>query len=281
MKKLNIYAICVLLIAAFSASGCYKLQKDYDYKPTEIDPHYDISTKDFILSKGTTPVVNNDTTLKWMQKAIEYSGIDMAEYEKPGRTFILLHTDAIRRITSNKVSGGFFFDYPIVVKDGTGTPIKSILNPALDSTRPANTWNEYSQQTVKNLLLYLIVEGEYGFDNLSVSNTAVKTLLPAGTKADPKDSKLGWVVTKTSPNVDNSQIAAITFDPATGTGFDPEAKMNLRIGNNDVSPIVVNDRMWDRTAGFYLKNGRAHVFSSTSGSSPTPASIHPFRYSYP
>jgi hypothetical protein len=280
MKKINLYRICIILFAAIAVTGCYKMQKDYDFNPQELDPHYDITVKQFILNRGATPVVNNDTVFKWMQKAIEYAGFDLAEYEKPGRTFILLHTDAVRRLTSGKVTAGFFFDYPIVVKDGTGTPIKSLVNPALDSTRPATTWNEYSQETVRNLLRYLIIEGEYGFDNLTTTNTSLQTLLAPGTVVDPKDTKLGWVVTKTSPNPETSQITSVTFDPLAGTGFDPEGKMNLRIGNTDASPIIMNDRSWNRTAGYYFTNGRAHVFLSTSSSAPT-TSIHPFRYSYP
>jgi hypothetical protein len=278
MNKNNLHTLYFLVLSASFLSGCYKLQKDYDYKPQEIDPHYNMTVKQFILQKGTG-AANNDTSLKWMQKAIEYAGIDMAEYEKPGRTYILLHTDAIRRLTSGKVSGGFFFDYPVIVKDGAGNPVKSILNPALDSTRAAFEWTEYSKETVKNLLLYFIIEGEYGYNNLPITNTAVKTLLPPGTVVDPKDSKLAWVVTKTTPNPDPSQIATVTFASGAGTGFDPEGKMNLRIGNNDASPIIMNDRSWDRTAGFYFTNGQAHVFTSTSSSAPT-SGIHPFRYSY-
>jgi hypothetical protein len=278
MKKYSLYTILVPVLSVFFMTGCYKLQKDYDYKPQEIDPHYNMTVRQFILQKGTA-AANNDTSLKWMQKAIEYAGIDMAEYEKPNRTFILLHTDAIRRLTSGKVSGGFFFDYPVIVKDGSGNPIKSILVPALDSTRPALEWTDYSKETVKNLLLYFIIEGDYGFNNLPITNTAVKTLLPAGTTVDPKDSKLGSVVTKTTPNPDPSQIASVTFTTGSGTGFDPEGKMNLRIGNNDASPIIMNDRSWDRTAGFYFTNGQAHVFTSTSSSAPT-SGIHPFRYSW-
>jgi hypothetical protein len=123
------------------------------------------------------------------------------------------------------------------------------------------------------------VEGEYGFDNLPITNTPVKTLLPAATKADPKDSKLGWVVTKLSPNPDPTQAAVVAFNPAEGTGFDPEGKMNLRIGNTDASPIIMNDRSVDRTAGFFFNNGRAHVFLSTATGVPT-TGMHPFRYSY-
>jgi hypothetical protein len=280
MKKINLYSFCLILFAAIAVTGCYKMQKDYDYNPQEIDPHYDMTVKEFLLSRGSAGV-GSDTPFKWMQKAIEYAGFDLAEYEKPGRTYILLHTDAVRRLTSNRVTAGFFFDYPIIVKDGLGNPIKSLVNPAVDSTRPATSWNEYSQETVTNLLRYLIIEGEYGFDNLTTTNTSVKTLLAAGTVVDPKDSKLAWVVTKTSPNPETSLMTSVTFDPTggTGTGFDPEGKMNLRIGNNDVSPIIMNDRSWDRTAGFYFTNGRGHVFLSTSGSAPSTA-IHPFRYSY-
>jgi hypothetical protein len=277
MKKINIYSTCIILLMAIAISGCYKMQKDYDYKPEEIDPHYDITVKQFITSRGINGP-GSDTVFKWMEKGIQYAGIDMAEYEKPGRTFILLHTDAIRRLTSGKTSGGFFFDYPIVVKDALGNPIPSILVPGTDSIRPALFWEEYPQQMVKNLFLYLIIEGEYGFDNLKITNTSVKTLLPAGATVDRKDSKLGWVVTKTDPNPDPTLAAAITFDPAVGKGFDPEGRMNLRIGNNDASPIVMNDRSNDRSAGYYFTNGRAHVFNTTSNAPTT--TIHPFRYSW-
>ncbi|WP_315814702.1 hypothetical protein [Paraflavitalea speifideaquila] len=64
------------------------------------------------------------------------------------------------------------------MKDGAGVPIKSVVNPAFDSTRPAVAWQEYSRETVKNLLLYLMIQGEYGFDNLTINNTTVTTLLP-------------------------------------------------------------------------------------------------------
>ncbi len=100
-------------------TGCYKLQKDYDYNPQEADPKVNMTAKDYIISRGTA-APNNDTIFKWMQLAIEYSGIDITEYEKPGRTFILLHTDAVRRLTTGKVTAGFFFDYPVIVKDIAG-----------------------------------------------------------------------------------------------------------------------------------------------------------------
>jgi hypothetical protein len=211
-----------------------------------------------------------------MQLGVEYAGIDMAEYEKPGRTFIFLHNNAIRTTSGSgatlKVTGGFFFDYPIVAKDGSGNVIKSIINPALDSTRPAFQWNEYSKETVKNYLLYFIINGEFGFDNLGAVNTSVPTLLPPGTVASKTDSRLGWVVTQTSPNPDLTATTQITVRyPDGGPGFDPEGKMNLKLANTQDAPIVLNDRVNDRTAGYIATNGQIHVYGN---------SLPPFRYSY-
>jgi hypothetical protein len=272
MKNIKIYHIALILLGAISMTGCYKLQKDYVYKPSTLDPHINMSAKDFLLSRGTAGA-NNDTVFKWMQMGIEYAGIDLSEYEKPNRTYIFLHNNAIKVWDNTKkvVSGGFFYDYPIVVKDASGTPIKSLIDPTADSMRPANSWNEYPQQLVKNYFLYLILQGDYTFENLSVSNTSVLTLLPPNTVANPHDSKLGWVVTKTSPNPDATAAANITFNPDGGTGFDPEGKINLKLVNNQNSPINVNDRADDRTAGYFATNGKVHVYDKT---------IHPFRYSY-
>jgi hypothetical protein len=271
MKKLNNKYGFFFLAIAFLLSGCYKLQKDDDYVKYELDPHINKTAKEFLLSRGTAGV-GSDTIFKWMQLGIEYAGIDLAEYEKPGRTYIFLHNSAIRTLSSGKTNGGFFFDHPIVVKNGAGVPIKSLVNPLIDSVRPALYWNEYPVQMVKNYLLYLILEGEHGFNNLGVPNKAIQTLLPPGTTVPYTDSRLAWVVTKTTPNPDPAAAIGITTSyPAGGSGFDPEGKMNLKIGNTDVSPIVVNDRTADRSAGYLGTNGQIHVFDKT---------IHPFRYSY-
>jgi len=274
MKKLNIKSLLIFFALGFALSGCYKLQKDYKYVKQTLDPHINMTAKAFMDSRGKNGA-GADTVFKLMQLGIEYAGIDMAEYEKPGRTFIFMHNNAIRTTSGSgatlKVTGGFFFDYPIVAKDASGNVIKSILNPAVDSTRPAFQWNEYSKETVKNYLLYFIINGEYGFDNLGPNNTTVQTLLTAGTVASRTDSKLGWVVTQTSPNPDPTAIANITFNSATGTGFDPEAKMNLRLANTQDAPIVLNDRVNDRTAGYIATNGQIHVYGN---------SLPPFRYSY-
>lgn len=274
MKKFKAQHIFFILSAFVSMTGCYKLQKDYKYQPATLDPHINISAKDFLLSRGTAGA-NNDTVFKWMQMGLEYAGFDMTEFEKSGRTFIFLHNNAIRTTsgtgTSFKVTGGLFFDYPIFVKDASGNVIKSKIDPTQDSSRPALYWSDYSQQFVKNYFLYLIIQGEYTFENLGVANTTVQTLLPAGTTVNPKDTRLGWVVTKTSPNPDPASAASITLSSTGGTGFDPEGKMNLKLVNNQNAPIEINDRTDDRSAGYFATNGKVHVYDKT---------VHPFRYSY-
>ena len=120
--------------------------------------------------------------------------------------------------------------------------------------------------------MYLIIEGEYGFNNLAVENKSVSTLLPANTVVPYTDTRLAWVITKTTPNPEVGSATTITLVyPTGGSGFDPEGKMNLKMGNNDRSPIAINDRIEDRTAGYFATNGQIHVFDKT---------IHPFRYSY-
>lgn len=275
MKKITIYHFLFIVLGVMSFTSCYKLQKDYDYKGFSLDPHINMTAKDFLLSRGTAGV-GSDTIFKWMQLGLEYAGINLAEYEKPGRTFIFLHNNAIRVTTGSgatlKVTGGFFFDFPIIGRDALGNVLPSISNPGTDSLRPALLWNEYPQELVKNYFLYLILQGEYSFENLSVSNTSIQTLLPAGTIADPnKVSKLGWAVVKTSPNPDPASASSNTFNTAGGAGFDPEGKINLKLINNQNAPINVNDRVDDRSAGYFATNGKVHVYDKT---------IVPFRYSY-
>jgi hypothetical protein len=270
MKKLTIIGLFAA-VSVTALTGCYKLQKDYDYKPSTLDPHINMTAKDFMHSRGIGGA-GSDTVFKWMEMGMIYAGIDTMEYVKPNRTYLFLHNNAVRTLSSGKVNGGFFYDYPIVVKDPAGVVIKSKIDVTQDSIRPAVSWNEYPQDMVRNYLLYLILQGEYSFENLSVNNTTIQTLMPPGQTVSATDSKLGWVVTKTTPNPDAAAAANIYFLQGSGTGFDPEGKINLKLVNNQNAPINVNDRLDDRTAGYIATNGKVHVYDK---------SIPPFRYSYP
>lgn len=271
MKKNTINIFCSLIVLITVFASCYKLQKDYDYVKVTIDPHYNMTARQYLYSRDSFVAgVINDTILRWMRKGIEYAGIDWAEYEKTNRTYIFLHNSAIRVLTAGKTTGGFFFDYPIFPKDANGNPIPSISFPGTDSVRPAMQWSDYSVQTVRNYFLSLIGQGEFTFENLGVANASIQSLLPPGTVAG-NDSKLSWVVTKTTPNPDPANAALITLDKASGTGFDPEGKFNLKLINNQNAPININDRTDDRTAGILSNNGPVHIFDRT---------VHPFRYSW-
>jgi hypothetical protein len=279
MKKATIFYFIAIALAATSLSGCYKLQKDYEYKKFTLDPNINMTAKEYLLKRGTAGV-GSDTIFKWMQMGIEYAGLDLAEYEKPGRTYIFLHNNAVRTITgsgaSAKITGGFFFDYPIIGRDASGNVIKSKIDPTQDSMRIPTAWEEYPQSFVKSYFLYLIIQGEYTFENLKLGNTTVQTLLPPGTSDVGKVTKLSRVVTQTQPNPDPTLYASITYSATTdNTGFDPEGKLNLGLSidqsNRENAFLYVNDRTPNRRAGYFATNGKLHVYDKT---------VHPFRYSW-
>ena len=269
MKKISIDLSIMLLIIILVLSGCYKRQKDYEYVQTPIDPRVNMSAKNYLLSRSDSVTPGRvDTTFRWMKKAIEYAGIDWSEYEKPDRTYIFLHNSAIRVLSSGKVTGGFFFDYPVLGRDANGNLLLGVNGQ--DSVRLAFRWEEYDKQTVKNYLLSLIIQGQHTFENLGVTNKTVQTLLTPGTKAG-NDTKLSWVVTQSEASPDPAVQTSIVFDKTNGSGFDPEGRINLRLVNNSNSPLRMNDKMDARTGGILATNGPIHVFGGT---------VHPFRYSY-
>ena len=70
MKKNTINIICSLIVLIVFAS-CYKLQKDYDYQKVTIDPHYNMTAKQYLFSRDSFVVGGvNDTILRWMRKGI-------------------------------------------------------------------------------------------------------------------------------------------------------------------------------------------------------------------
>src|SRR5580765_2235729 len=95
MKKNSVKILCGAIVLIGILSGCYKLQKDYNYVKVTIDPHYNMTAKQYLFSRDTVlgGVVNSDTVLRLMRKGIEYAGIDWSEYEKPNRTYIFLHNN--------------------------------------------------------------------------------------------------------------------------------------------------------------------------------------------
>lgn len=253
MKKLAYIPYILFLLVAVYTTGCKKLlglkkQTDYDYEHKTADAHIYKTALQFLNDRSNGNADNaNDTVFRWMKMGLDYAGVDLKEFEKPGRTFIFLHNDAIKvwNASTKKVTAGFFFTFPIIDKDANGNPI---VDPAsgLYKTHPAEKWSDYSKETVRNYFLYLIGEGEYNFGQLNNNNQTVQSLLPAGTVAT-KESILGYAT------LSNGSI-----------GFDIEGKFNLKILNgNDNAPIVFNDRTNDRSAGYIADNGIVHVYGAT------------------
>src|SRR5690606_34739770 len=122
---------------------------NYDYEHKTLDPNIGISARQFLENRSYgTSEKPTDTIFKWMRQGLEYAGIGLEELEKPGRTFIFLHNEAIKTWDpkTNKVTGGLFFDFPLVTGlDDTGKPI----------TKPATKWEDYSKADVRNYFLYL------------------------------------------------------------------------------------------------------------------------------
>lgn len=222
-------------------------QKSYDYKRTTLDPNVGISAKQFIERQANGTTTNPaDTAFRWMLKGLQYSGIDLAEYEKLGKTFILLHNDAIRvrNNTTNAVTGGLFFTYGIVQLNPDGSPK---INPSTGAfvTVPATKWEDYKKETVRKYFLYLIGQGVYNFDNLALDNTIIQSELPAGS-VPPADEKTLFKY----------------------NGFDKDGKFTLKFQNVDAQPLVFNDANNARSSGHIATNGTLHVFNSV---------VHPFR----
>ncbi|WP_293946749.1 MULTISPECIES: hypothetical protein [unclassified Sphingobacterium] len=234
IKWIQVGAMLLTLLTTGCSLFDMELQENYDYEHKTLDPNIGISAKKFLEDRSYgTPEKPTDTVFKWMRMGMEYAGIDLNEFEKSDRTFIFLHNDAVKiwDAKTKKVTGGLFFDFPIVTgMDGAGTPL----------TRPATKWEDYSKEDVRNYFLYLILEGKYNFADLSINNVKAKTLLPANTVAS-KGSLLGYM---------NEE-----------KGFDQEGAMYLKlVNNNDLAPIQINNKTTNRSGGYGVTNGVVHVY---------------------
>ncbi|OQP64419.1 hypothetical protein A3860_20845 [Niastella vici] len=212
MKQRIIYSAVVIALLVVSLPACKKvaglrLQEDVDHTTSTIDPHINKTAWQYLKDRSVNDPT--DTVFKRMYDAIVYSGIDSNEYLQTGRTFIFMHNDAVYR--SGNPTDSYFGRYKIGSAAGT-------------------KWSDYSKQQVKNWLLYLIVNGEYSFDNVTPDNVEVKSLLPEGADA-----------------------------------ANPRSIMLFRVVNDRNSKFTINDftnsvrSTATRTAGILSDNGPIHV----------------------
>jgi hypothetical protein len=218
-KIINKISFSLSLVALLGlAVSCNKLaglerQKDWEFTPVTVDPNIKMTAWDYLKKRALGPAPT-DTIMKRMYEAVIYSEIDTGEYTKPGRTFVFLHNDAVRRLSSNKYTTDCYWG-----RDSVGTP-----------KRPAVAWSEYPKSHVKNLLLYLIAEGNHTFETLTPLNVTAKTLAPAGSNPNNPDNVILF-------RVDNSGSYPI--------------RINDFIGSTRITTV--------RTGGILSTNGPIHV----------------------
>lgn len=229
-SKLNISAVLALLVIVTASCKKLSLQKDYDRTPHTLNPDLNKSAGKYLSDRATGVAAPNDTLFVWMLRGIQYAEIDLAEYEKTGRTFILMHNDAIRRVSSNVVQPDCFFGANLV------------------NGLPAQKWQDYPKEFVRNYLLYLIATSIQDHYTLKVAdeNAEVETLSPAGAF-----SALPAGVTR---------HANWPFDGANN----PKSLIRFKVLNSSPSntsdyPIVLNDVRNVRTSSLQATNGTVHV----------------------
>lgn len=232
--KLNIPAVALLLMVTASSCKKLSLQKDYDRTPHTLSPELNKSAGKYLTDRATGVAAPNDTLFVWMLRGIQYAEIDLAEYEKSGRTFVLLHNDAIRRVT--RVSN----------KDSMQTDC--FFGANFVNGKPAQKWEDYPKEYVKNYLLYLIANSVQDHYTIKVAdeNQEVTTQAPDGAF--------------TSLPAGVTRQAGWPFDPANN----PKSLIRFKVLNSSPSntsdyPIVVNDVRNVRTSSLLATNGSVHV----------------------
>lgn len=229
MKTIKNITSCFFLFILFSAiQGCtlfgLDMQEDYDRKPNTLNPNLNKTAWQYLKERATGSTVN-DQIFSRMLEGIQYAEIDSNEYKKPGRTYILLHNDAINRATI--------------------PPTDCFFGANMVNAKPATAWSSYPKEFVKRYFEYLILEGEYSHYTLPVIE-AVKanTTAPAGSLVS---LPAGITRHSTAPFVPN-----------------PESKMSLRVLNSSPSntsdyPVQLNGTRNVRTSSLLATNGVVHV----------------------
>lgn len=203
--KVSIYHILPLAILAWLSQGCnlvgLDLQENAKHEQYFAKGDLQMTAWEFLNQP------RQDTLFNRMLEAIEYAGLQ-DEYAKPARTFVLLVNNALYRTNNNgNINANCFFARYVTGK------------------KPLD-WTLVPREDVRNLLLYHIVEGEYGYDNLGPDPVEVQTLSPEEGKN----------------------------------------QMYLHIANNRDSKLMINGfpgsgrTIEARTADLQATNGRVHVF---------------------
>src|SRR5579872_7467539 len=225
-----------IVIAIFSAfAGCKKfiglsLQTDATHTPYLLNPNLNMTAWQYLKYRSGVDAANpnwqTDTVFKLMYEAVLYSGIDTNEYAKPNRTFIFLHNLAVQTFNATvpvTVSNNCYWGY---------YPVDSV---------PATSWSQYTPAQVKAWLQYLIVQGEYNFNNLTPNSVTVGTLLPAN--ADSLNPTSIMVLARN----DDPSSGAITINNFVGSYSSTTVRSGGYVSTNGPIQVVGNLVIFKRT----------------------------------
>jgi hypothetical protein len=223
-RIINKLIVAICIGASFSLVGCYKAQTDYKKEPHTIDPHLYKTALQYLSDRANGVAAPNDTLFRLMWQGIQYAGIDTNIYNQTGKTFILLHNDAIRRLDKNVIQPDCFFGANLV------------------NGKAASKWSDYPKDFVKNYLLYLLLDDVYDHYTLpGIDNTTANTQAPAGSLS-------------TMP----AGITRSTFTPNDNSVMKIKV-LNSSPSNTSDYPIQLNNVVNVRTSSLLATNGTIHV----------------------
>ena len=195
--KRNIYKIMAMLLVVFSFASCdLDLQKDYDYKGSVLDPHIDMTAMEYFKSR---PDLFSE-----LVEAIEYTGLtDYYTQTENMYTFLALDNIGMRTYRENVFPG-------------------------------AANISSCDKETVKNMLLYHIVDGEYSsYGQLQVEATFVLTKL---------EGEKGLMTMSVWKNPWQAAVGKIIVNASGSNGKSPQRQA--------------------RTSNIMPKNGVIHIFDN-------------------
>jgi hypothetical protein len=200
-----------------------------------------------------------DTLFTQMLRMIRASGIDTSLYTQTDtkRTFILLQTNAIKRLNSTTKIYNDCFLGATLVNNSVGTMVSSkfVVNP----------WSAFPAGYLQNYLKWLILDGVYDHYTMkSPYNIEVNTLAPIG-YFNPGPTTV--TVPGSTATLLGTQSAGGQVIPALVTGANPNSTMKIRVLNSSPSntsdyPIILNSVLNVTTSSILLTNGSAHVINA-------------------